>query len=493
MLLCGLMLIFCVSAISAELVAYPHVGCFTGSSIRRYFNRELRRSSSVQQNGENPVMRCFEAARNGGYDIFAVTKGRTSGKPYQCLTGRDAKKNLKRYQEGSGCQKGLGGQNSFDIYLVPGSETDSCQDLPDGEYQDSLFCNRFYTCMDGKATVKLCPMGLLFDPATRQCLHEVPCPRGEPCNYEDDGEYPHPTSCRKYLVCHNHQAFEAECPSYLWFNDDTKECDSPANTDCSNDPCEESVCLNGGTCTAAQEEDSKFKCTCMAGFTGTRCEVKVKPCSLHPCKNGGTCQENGDSTYECKCKLGYGGQNCTEKSDFENSEILSHNEGLLNTLLEYMKDVETNGKQWKMCFNARDHSYSASSFHAYCNNKGPTVTLVEVGRYVFGGYTDQAWTSAGSYKSSTRSFLFSLRGPSNTAFKSPLFQSYNYATYDNSGYGPTFGSGHDLYLSNSCRTSKSSYSRLGNAYKLPSGYSGSTALAGSSYFLCDDYEVFYLA
>lgn len=83
----------------------------------------------------------------------------------------------------------------------------------------------------------------------------------------------------------------------------------------------------------------------------------------------------------------------SEKSDFENSEILSHNEGLLKTLLEYMKDVETNGKHWKMCFNARDHSYSASSFHAYCNHKGPTVTLVEVGRYVFGGYTDQAWTS----------------------------------------------------------------------------------------------------
>ena len=58
-----------------------------------------------------------------------------------------------------------------------GGETESCQDLPDGEYQDSLFCNRFYTCMDGKATVKLCSRGLLFDPATRQCLDKVPCPR----------------------------------------------------------------------------------------------------------------------------------------------------------------------------------------------------------------------------------------------------------------------------------------------------------------------------
>lgn len=57
---------------------------------------------------------------------------------------------------------------------------------------------------------------------------------GEPCTYYDDGEYPHPTSCRKYLVCYKHQAFEAICPSYLWFNDDTKECDSPGNTECSS-------------------------------------------------------------------------------------------------------------------------------------------------------------------------------------------------------------------------------------------------------------------
>ena len=83
----------------------------------------------------------------------------------------------------------------------------------------------------------------------------------------------------------------------------------------------------------------------------------------------------------------------SEKTDFESSEILSHNEDLLKILLEYLKYVETNGKYWKMCFNAREHSYSSASFHALCNNKGPTVTLVEVGLYVFGGYTDQAWTS----------------------------------------------------------------------------------------------------
>ena len=61
---------------------------------------------------------------------------------------------------------------------------------------------------------------------------------GEPCIHYDvngeHGEHPHPTSCRKYLICYKGQAFEAVCPSYLWFNDDTKECDSPANTYCSS-------------------------------------------------------------------------------------------------------------------------------------------------------------------------------------------------------------------------------------------------------------------
>ena len=95
----------------------------------------------------------------------------------------------------------------------------------------------------------------------------------------------------------------------------------------------------------------------------------------------------------------------SEKTDFESSEILSRNKDLVKILLEYLKDVETYGRHWKMCFNARDHSYSVDSFHALCNNKGPTVTLVEVdGYYVFGGYTDQAWTS-GKCHDNTRSVV----------------------------------------------------------------------------------------
>ena len=95
------------------------MGCFTGSNIQRYFNKRLAIASGVDQEGENDVMRCFEAARDGKYNIFAVTKDKRKGIP-KCLSGRHAKRNLKKYKQGYGCQNGLGGQNSFDIYLVPG-------------------------------------------------------------------------------------------------------------------------------------------------------------------------------------------------------------------------------------------------------------------------------------------------------------------------------------------------------------------------------------
>ena len=63
-------------------------------------------------------MRCFKAARAENYTIFAIRK--KDEKSVQCWTGKDAEEYLKKYQEGSGCKNGLGGQKVFDVYLVPG-------------------------------------------------------------------------------------------------------------------------------------------------------------------------------------------------------------------------------------------------------------------------------------------------------------------------------------------------------------------------------------
>ena len=56
-----------------------------------------------------------------------------------------------------------------------------------------------------------------------------------------------------------------------------------------------------------------------------------------------------------------------------------------------MREVQVTGKQWQLCFRASENSNNASAFHAACDNKGPTVTLVRVGDNVFGGYTEKSW------------------------------------------------------------------------------------------------------
>ena len=46
-----------------------------------------------------------------------------------------------------------------------------------------------------------------------------------------------------------------------------------------------------------------------------------------------------------------------------------------------------------LCWRATKDGWAVSTFHSKCNNKGPTVTIVRVGNYVFGGYTDLSWDS----------------------------------------------------------------------------------------------------
>lgn len=38
----------------------------------------------------------------------------------------------------------------------------------DGQYEDSRQCDKYYECIDGYATEKLCPDGLVFDPLIRK-------------------------------------------------------------------------------------------------------------------------------------------------------------------------------------------------------------------------------------------------------------------------------------------------------------------------------------
>ena len=89
---------------------------------------------------------------------------------------------------------------------------------------------------------------------------------------------------------------------------------------------------------------------------------------------------------------------------------------------------------------------SAQTFHQKCDGQGPTVTvLYNTDNTIYGGYLSQSWNSSRSYIFDASAFLFRLQynGASN-----PLKFAVSIAAsagYGHSSYGPTFGSGYDIY------------------------------------------------
>ena len=65
----------------------------------------------------------------------------------------------------------------------------------------------------------------------------------------------------------------------------------------------------------------------------------------------------------------------------------------LGQLNSYLDPVRQNRyrSRFVRCWHANTDGWAASTFHSNCDGKGPTVTIVQVGSYIFGGYTDKSW------------------------------------------------------------------------------------------------------
>ena len=105
------------------------------------------------------------------------------------------------------------------------------------------------------------------------------------------------------------------------------------------------------------------------------------------------------------------------------------------------------------------------------------------------------------YKYDSKAFLFSLvNKPGWAPVKLPQTGKYGssrMSLYFHPSYGPTFGGGHDIYLSSFASFGTSSYSNLGYTYYDPTGGNSydttftRTFLAGSHRFTPDEIETFY--
>ena len=68
----------------------------------------------------------------------------------------------------------------------------------------------------------------------------------------------------------------------------------------------------------------------------------------------------------------------------------------LGKLLSFLDPVlQSPGRgRFVRCWHAKTDGSAASIFHSNCDGKGPTVTIIKFGNYIFGGYTDVSWHSS---------------------------------------------------------------------------------------------------
>ncbi|XP_048578204.1 tripartite motif-containing protein 45-like isoform X2 [Nematostella vectensis] len=184
---------------------------------------------------------------------------------------------------------------------------------------------------------------------------------------------------------------------------------------------------------------------------------------------------------------------------FEQSAILSgKGPEYLRDLLGILQPVQQSPKsRWVSCFSAKRDGWAASTFHEKCNGKAPNIVLVSVGgRYVFGGYSEVAWTmSDRGWQSSSRSFLFTLCNKNGyRPEKLPLRRTPDgCAICDYTSCGPVFGGGSDLFIADNAGGNEESYT-WSHTYARPQGAPSDgrcDVFAGKYRFTPDEMEVFH--
>uniref|UniRef100_A0A8C4QVQ3 EGF-like domain-containing protein n=1 Tax=Eptatretus burgeri TaxID=7764 RepID=A0A8C4QVQ3_EPTBU len=77
------------------------------------------------------------------------------------------------------------------------------------------------------------------------------------------------------------------------------------------DPCSSRPCQNQGLCKVVGDE---WRCFCVPGYRGNRCQWQVDECFSSPCRHGARCIDLLDS-FRCLCLPGTTGRLCEQKMD----------------------------------------------------------------------------------------------------------------------------------------------------------------------------------
>ncbi|XP_055623531.1 protein obstructor-E-like [Toxorhynchites rutilus septentrionalis] len=123
-----------------------------------------------------------------------------------------------------------------------------------GQFEDPYQCDKYYECNNGRATEKLCPDGLVFDPESKRVSKcdqpfnvdcgdrkELQPPNQVGVCLRQNGFFPHPdpSMCHIFYNCVNGQELEITCSAGLHFDWETGICvwpETAGRTGCKGNP-----------------------------------------------------------------------------------------------------------------------------------------------------------------------------------------------------------------------------------------------------------------
>ncbi|XP_062619429.1 fibropellin-3-like [Saccostrea cucullata] len=136
-------------------------------------------------------------------------------------------------------------------------------------------------------------------------------------------------------------------------------------------PCVSSPCTNGGTC-IRQRITQNYRCDCLPGYTGHKCQTDINECASGPCQNGGTCHDHVNG-FTCTCVGGFTGLMCQTDIDECQSDPCQHN-GSCTNLINRFKCSCIPGFTDTVCHTDIDECASSP-----CQNNGSCID--EINRF----------------------------------------------------------------------------------------------------------------
>lgn len=191
-------------------------------------------------------------------------------------------------------------------------------------------CHNGATCTVAKNGVEKCTCPPGYHGKNCQNCDELSCENQGICKKDENGkamcECPEDYKGQRceIILCEGYCSGHGQCTIRL--GSPQCKCDSGFwGKQCQSDSCT-NYCKNGGTCTITNS--NTMTCQCLDKFTGLRCEqyqcnedscmnADTNPCDQTVCQNGGTCHTIENEAY-CNCTSQWNGQYCQVKQHIIN-------------------------------------------------------------------------------------------------------------------------------------------------------------------------------